>query len=290
MNSPGTSTTFVSIVLPTYNRKALLKRAVDSVLNQTHPDFELIVVDDGSTDGTAEAIALLGDPRIRFLQLEQNRGAGAARNAGIQQAIGRFLAFQDSDDEWAADKLEKQLQCMELQGSEVGVVYSDMERVESDGTVRYYRSPTVVPDRLVDPDRAFYQVYGLGIQSTLIRRECFDRVGTFDERYRCFEDLELFIRLLKHYRFHHLQEPLVRYYKTSGVSTDGVAEFRARTLLLSTHAREIARTKPLFLIGESGRVIWGNSYERMKQTPAVRLFKSHYDRWRWRVHGRFNVL
>ena len=290
MNASGTTDSVVSIILPTYNREALLARAIDSVLDQTRQDFELIVVDDGSTDGTADAMAHRVDPRIRFLQLEKNRGAGAARNVGIRQATGRYLAFQDSDDEWAPKKLEKQLQCMERQGSDVGVVYCDMARVAADGTVKYYRSPTVVPDRLVDPGRAFYQVYGLGIQSTLIRRECFDQVGTFDERYRCFEDLELFIRLLKHYRFHHLQEPLVRYYKTSGVSTDGVAEFRARTLLLSTYAREIVRTQPLFLVRESGRVVWGRSCERVKQMAVSRLVKCHYDRWRWREHSRFNAL
>lgn len=289
MNAPSTSAVLVSVILPAHNREELLTRSIESVLNQTFSDFELIVVDDGSTDGTDEVIARLEDPRVRYVRLEKNRGASAARNVGIRQANGRFLAFQDSDDEWVPEKLEKQLQCLERQDKEVGVVYSDMERIEADGSVLYYRSPTVIPDRLINADMGFYQVYGLGIQSTLIRRECFDHVRTFDERYRCFEDLELFIRLSKHYRFHHLQEPLVRYYETVGVSSDAYAEYNARAFLLRTHARTVGRTHPGFLIREGVAVSWGRCFERAKQTAVARFLRLRYKHWRYRLRSRFKA-
>src|SRR5262245_7829489 len=96
----GSSLPAVRIVLPTYNRAALLPRAIRSVLRQTYSDFELIVVDDGSEDATADAIQCFADPRLRYLRLPSNRGAGAARNAGIRMARAAFIAFQDSDDEW----------------------------------------------------------------------------------------------------------------------------------------------------------------------------------------------
>src|SRR5215207_1289449 len=103
----------VSVVLPTYNRAPLLGRSIQSVLGQSYGDFELLVIDDGSTDGTDGVVAAFGDPRVRYVQLERNRGAGAARSVGIRMSRGRFLAFQDSDDEWLPSKLMKQMSAFE---------------------------------------------------------------------------------------------------------------------------------------------------------------------------------
>src|SRR5215218_7102231 len=90
----------VSVVIPTYNRAPLLGRSIRSVLAQCYEDFEVIVVDDGSTDDTAEVVAGFRDARVSYVRLARNTGAGAARNVGIRLARGGFLAFQDSDDEW----------------------------------------------------------------------------------------------------------------------------------------------------------------------------------------------
>lgn len=96
----------VSVVIPTYNRAHLVGRAIQSVLNQTYQDFEIIVVDDGSTDNTEEVVKSFNDPRIRYIRHDQNRGGSAARNTGIKMARGEYIAFQDSDDEWLPEKLE----------------------------------------------------------------------------------------------------------------------------------------------------------------------------------------
>ena len=98
----------ISVIIPTYNRAKLLPRAVESVLNQTYQDIELIIVDDGSTDDTMEWVRGIKDDRVRYAQLN-HQGACAARNHGISIARGEYIAFQDSDDIWFMDKLEKQL-------------------------------------------------------------------------------------------------------------------------------------------------------------------------------------
>ena len=93
----------VSVVIPAYNRAHLLKRAIQSVLNQTYQDFELIVVDDASNDNTEEVVKELRDEKIKYIRHRENSGAGVARNTGIRTALGRYIAFQDSDDECFSD-------------------------------------------------------------------------------------------------------------------------------------------------------------------------------------------
>ncbi len=256
----------VSVVLPTYQRASTLARAIRSVLEQTYRDFELIVVDDGSTDGTAEILARLEDPRVRCIRLDANRGASAARNAGIRAARGRLLAFQDSDDEWLPSKLERHLAAFRAHGPGIGVVYSDMERIWKDGRREYHRSPAVVQGALLDPNTGFYQVCRLGIQSTVIRRECFTAVGGFDEAFPALEDLELFVRLSRRYAFHHLELPLVRYYETpGGLSTNAAAKLVARRLLLARYGPELERVDLAFVSRESRAL---REAERRRAAPV----------------------
>ena len=99
----------ISVIIPTYNRAKELKRSVESVLAQTYDNFELIIVDDGSKDNTQEVIASIPDERIRYIKLEQNRGAAGARNEGVRASKCDLIAFQDSDDIWREEKLERQM-------------------------------------------------------------------------------------------------------------------------------------------------------------------------------------
>ena len=241
----------VSVVLPTYNRAPLLGRALRSVLGQSYEDFEVLVIDDGSTDETAGVMATFGDPRIRYVQLARNTGAGAARNVGIRMSRGKFLAFQDSDDEWVASKLAKQMSAFERGPSELGVVYSDMQRVWGDGTETYLAAPNVLPGRLVGTSAWFYQVCDLGIQSTLIKREWLDAAGHFNEELPALEDLEMFIRLSRLCAFERLREPLVKYHDTQGLSKDRYAKWVSRKVILRLYYKELLARNPAFLFKEA---------------------------------------
>jgi glycosyltransferase involved in cell wall biosynthesis len=237
----------ISIILPTYNRAKTISRAINSLLEQTYQDYEIIIVDDASEDETKEIVKGFADEKIRYIQCKQNKGRGAARNLGIQESRGKFIAFQDSDDEWLPKKLEKQIKVFFTAEPELGVVYSDMTRITKDGTEKYYKSPIIQQDRIIDPDTKYYAVYGIGIQSTLIRKECFERAGCFNENFLRFEDAELFIRLSQYYRFHHLSEALVKYYESPWLPSDWDKYIHARESLLTLYAQEIKHEKGFLL-------------------------------------------
>lgn len=154
------SSDLVSVITPTYNRAYCLPNTIESVLAQTHSNWELILVDDGSTDGTREMIAVRYgyEPRIRYI-CQPNAGVSNARNNGIRHAAGDFVAFLDSDDLWKPWKLETQLACMDAL-PEVGMVWTDMEAIDPDGHV-------------VDPRhlRTMYSAYKLFNLDTLFTRK-----------------------------------------------------------------------------------------------------------------------
>jgi glycosyltransferase involved in cell wall biosynthesis len=188
----------VSVILPTFNRAALLPRAIKSVLFQTFTDLELIVVDDGSKDETAEVVAGIQDPRVVYHRRTHNGGVSASRNSGLAIARGAYVAFQDSDDEWFPDKLQRQvddIRQFHTTVMSVGVVMRDLG-----GFVRRWpsfsaRSSTsiVVPSWLME-DTVGY------CQSLLAPRELVMQVGGFDETLAMWEDWDLFLRLAQQAR------------------------------------------------------------------------------------------
>ena len=121
----GEKSPIVSVIIPTYNRVYLLGRAIRSVLTQTYQDFEIIVVDDGSTDNIEDVVTNFNDSRIKYIRHEKNKGGAVARNTGIKAARSKYSAFLDSDDEWLSDKLKQQIECLENSDEEVGVVYCE---------------------------------------------------------------------------------------------------------------------------------------------------------------------
>jgi glycosyltransferase involved in cell wall biosynthesis len=245
----------VSVIVPTFNRSTLVGSAARNVLAQTFADLELLVVDDGSTDDTERVVRDIEDYRLHYHRLPENRGQAAARNHGLRRARGEYIAFQDSDDRWVPGKLERLVGVIRRAPPGVGCVYSDMSRVWLDGRVTYHRSPTLRRRRWIDPETQWYQPYRLGIQATLIPRRCLDAAGHFDERLRYFEDMELFLRLLRSYDFVHVAEPLTDYVQTPGVSDNLAEMWRARQRLLTRHARAILRESPGFVVAETLRVL-----------------------------------
>ena len=229
----------VSVVLPTFERANTLLRSVTSVLEQTYPNLELIVVDDGSTDRTAALIGDIKDARLKYVRLARNRGQAVARNVGISESQGVLIAFQDSDDTWQIDKLERQVNVLAA-NPDIAGVYCDLLRIPRTGKPFVIEAPDLVRGALFDRRRSLYQSYAIGIQSCVFRREVLERRGHFREDMRCFEDLELLLRLSKRHHFHRIATPLVNYYESVGVCWDNKAEFDARLLLFRRYGYRAA--------------------------------------------------
>lgn len=183
----------VSVILPTHNRATVLARAMRSVLAQSFADIELIVVDDASTDHTADVIGEFDDKRIVYQRLTKNLGAAVARNRGAQIARGKYLAFQDSDDEWLLDKLTKQL--VALRKYDTDLLCCGYVAVRKNG-----KSVARLPDsRMQAGDWGADNIYDFCFitPTWLITRQAFESLGGFDESMPNLEDWELSFRLFK---------------------------------------------------------------------------------------------
>jgi glycosyltransferase involved in cell wall biosynthesis len=224
----------VSVVIPTYNRARLLPKAVGSVLSQTYTEFEVIVVDDASTDNTEEAINDIADERIRYIRHEENRGGSAARNTGIKAARGEYIAFQDSDDEWLPGKLEKQMTVFSDTPPEVGVVYTGFWRV-SNGE-RIYIPGDDVKRKEGYILKELLRGNFVTTPAIVVRKNCFEKVGLFDELLPRFQDWELTIRLARDFQFRIINEPLVvNTWQKDSLSMDQSALVKSLRLIIEKH-------------------------------------------------------
>lgn len=194
----------VSVVLPTYNRSALLERAIGSVLRQTYGDLELIVVDDASAEDPRSIVDAFGDDRVRLMRHPENRGNAAARNTAIRSARGRFLAFLDDDDEWAPEKLELQVPVLESSEPDEALVYCARRLIEA-GEVVGIDAPGKEGDVLDE-----LLPWGLmSCPSVLLKAEVLEEIGLFDERLSRGVDDDLWRRIARHYRVRYLDRVLV---------------------------------------------------------------------------------
>lgn len=184
----------ISVIIPTKNRKQLLKKAIQSVLMQTYRDFECIIVDDGSTDGTEEAVREFQDSRLRYLRIEEkdSRGGNYARNQGIKNTTGEYVAFVDDDDEWLPDKLRLQKDYLD-KNPDVGMVYCPF--------YKYYvednRRQKIVPNLSCRGDcskRIFTHIPCVSV-TMMVRRDILEKVGYFDENLRFWQEYDLCIRI-----------------------------------------------------------------------------------------------
>ena len=167
----------VSVIIPTYNRAHLVGRAIQSVLEQTYKDFELIVIDDGSNDNTEYIIKEFQkkDKRIKYIAYKKNKGGSAARNAGIKSSKGEYIAFLDSDDEWLSEKLEKQIRLFSSMPAKVGVIYCGRYDFDDDTGIERLRSCLFEGDVRIELFRGWCPSTTL----LMIRRQCFDAIGFF---------------------------------------------------------------------------------------------------------------
>ncbi len=263
----------VSVIIPTHNRAQIISRAIRSVLNQTYQDFELIIVDDASIDNTEDTIKLFADERIRYIRADQNKGVSASRNMGIMAARGKYVAFLDDDDEYLPEKLEKYVGALENCSKEVGMIYGP--RWDVKGKQRMYVSCREISSQ---SENIYKLGNGLRMGATLIRRECFDNAGIFDECLSHSEDTDLFIRLAKYYRFNYIKEPmLIMHYHPDSPSKFNVAGLshakidiaHALEYCLNKHKQDIEKHKSIlanywYFIGwlyvYGGEILKGRGY------------------------------
>jgi glycosyltransferase involved in cell wall biosynthesis len=224
----------VSVVIPTFNRSALLSRALSSVLRQTHQNLEIIVVDDASPDDTAEIVTRIDDERVRYLRHETNKGGSAARNTGIRAATGAYIAFLDDDDEWEIEKTREQLKA--LQKYDAVLCTSDEPGFAS----RKLDNKRSVD--LNDLRRGHFTAGGTGV---LMARADVLKESMFDESLPRFQDWDLFIRIAQRHSIGYINKPLVRYNEGAhGRISNKILNMPAREL--EAQLRMLAKHKPFF--------------------------------------------
>lgn len=225
----------VSVVIPTYNRAELLARSVESVQRQTYKKWEIIIVDDCSTDDTEQMVKEFEDYRIRYIRNKKNMGAGASRNRGAGLARYEYIAFQDSDDVWRCDKLEKQMEYMSNH-YEYDMVYCSFLKHYSDG------NEIIVPNRQTGNRQGDMRTTLLinnmiGTPTILIKKECVMMCGGFDEELRAIEDWDFVVRVAEKSQIGFVPEVLVDAYETQGsISYDGAGYYKARCKMLAANA------------------------------------------------------
>jgi glycosyltransferase involved in cell wall biosynthesis len=227
-------THLISVVLPTYNRQNVLGRAIDSVLNQTYSNLELIIIDDGSTDETEGLIHRYQeiDKRVVYYKNEVNLGPHASRNLGILKAKGDYIAFQDSDDEWVLDKLYKQISLFKQTDINIGMVYSPFIKIASEG-LKICPNPDEVEKWSGDLLETLFSTPLCGTPTMLIKSSVLNEVGKFNEQLNCLEDYELSLRIAKKYEIHAVMEPLLLSYTSEdGINSNMLEALKTRCFLL----------------------------------------------------------
>ncbi|HUR41104.1 MAG TPA: glycosyltransferase [Verrucomicrobiae bacterium] len=237
------ATPLVSVILPTYNRASVLRRALGSILAQTYRNLDVIVVDDGSSDDTEGVVRGMGDARVRYIRKE-NRGPGAARNAGIVLARGELIAFQDSDDEWLPEKIAKQVARLQAAPAQTGVVVCGHRELRPDAV-----NELTVDARMARGDTLGSLLTGLWYitPTWLVRRSALDRAGPFDEHLPSCEDHDLAFRLHDVCSFAFVPEVLVVKHHTSGSVYDHLPSRVAGFRTLLWRHRHRWRRSPFWL-------------------------------------------
>jgi len=208
----------VSVIVPTYNRRELIEPAVKSVLNQTYGNYELWIIDDASTDGTADWIAQ-HYPQAKLIRLTENVGAAEARNVGIRAAKGGLVAFLDSDDHWTPDYLEIMVRSL-LKNPNASFVFCNHREVSKGDTIKQciYRPLPQYQDLV---HRSLADVFIYTMSAVVVQKTALDKCGLLDQRLIICHDRELYIRLLQVGEMAHVQESLVtRVMHDQNISTD----------------------------------------------------------------------
>lgn len=222
----------ISVIIPVRDRAELIERAMRSAIAQSWTSKEIIVIGDGPQPDVRALVEQAAHRDVQYHELPQPSGASAARNAGLEQARGSFVAFLDDDDEWAPSKLEMQIGIMRKASPDTGVVYTRyaLQSIEE-------RIEPWLPDPSMVSPLSFMENTAFGASVPLIRKSCFDEVAPFDEALPACQDKDLWIRLAARYRFEWVPDILVTVHiHGRQITADLGAKIRAREQILRKHA------------------------------------------------------
>lgn len=276
-----TTTPQVSVIIPTCNRPGLLPSAIQSVLRQSFGDFELLVVDDGSENPIDSVVQPLRDERVRVIRHDRRRGAAAARNTGIRNTNGEFVAFLDDDDQWHPDKLARQMSILRNSDAGVGAAYTGYDVVDRNTNKVLSQ---MLPEHRGDLSSVLLKGNCVGPTSCiLMKRKCFESVGMFDESLPSFQEYDLWIRLSRVYRFDYVWERLFKYnVHPKRIWTNPEAILKGLELLVQKHGavrifRRTCSTRYLSIavqfceMGESGK-----AREALRRAISLYPFDARY--------------
>ncbi len=266
----------ISVIIPVYNGEKTIKDTIESVLNQTFSDLELIVINDGSQDATSEIVNRIREPRLKFFSYP-NAGLAASRNRGISLAVGEFISFIDADDLWTPDKLESQFNALQV-NAQAAVAYSWTDWIDESGQFLrpggYIIANGNVYEQLLKRD--FIE----GGSNVLIRTQALAEVGGFDESLNAVEDWDMWLRLAARYEFASIPSPQILYrISPNSMSTD---VWKMETASLQVIERAFADAPQSVKIQK--RAIFGERYkyltlkaiegspERRRGLTAARFF------------------
>lgn len=208
--SENNSMQLVSVVITCYNYDKYLKQSIESALNQTYSNLEIIIINDGSTDNSDQVISgYLNNEKIKYIK-QENMGQARAKNVGVLNATGAYIAFLDADDIWCADKLEKQM--LKFDGKNVGVVYCRARYVdENDVIFEYEMTGTYLQPRQGEVTNWLLYDNFIQFSSSVVKKECFDKLGLFDETFKMGIDWDLWLRISTVYQFDYVEDRLFYY-------------------------------------------------------------------------------
>ncbi len=226
----------ISVIIPTYNRAKTIEKSVRSVLNQTYSNLEVIVVDDGSEDNTEEVIRAIEDSRLVYYR-QNNSGAGAARNAGVEKATATLIAFHDSDDTWRRDKLEKQMAYW-AEHPECDLIYCAYQLHRLDGTAEKVPLNCFYGELSGDIFKTLIMNNTIGTPTMLMRKSAFGELNGFDASLDCLEDWEFALRFSEHHKIGYVDEILMDVQQSMGsISARTASYYTVRSQMIAKYHR-----------------------------------------------------
>lgn len=225
--------TLISVIIPTYNRSSFISRAIESVLDQTYQYFEIIIVDDCSTDNTRHIVSTFSDERIKYIEHINNMGAPAARNTGITNSKGKWIAFLDSDDVWNRNKLEEQVKIIPSLSDEYAVIHCGAKTID-------FNSGKILTERITRVNINNMIRYNVGVvpptPTMMIRKNVLLEVGLFDDNLPAHQETELCIRIAQKYKFKLVDQFLVTVTRNHNqIRGNPQAYIRAKEIILEKH-------------------------------------------------------